>query len=90
MHIEMETKQLKSIRLGLTNKVDRSEIARKIYLTFPTHAFENDEETQFKLLNEIADFWRIPIYCIHAAGSAKIGFSPHKKQNLSQEYQTLI
>jgi hypothetical protein len=68
------------IEAGLKAKAAYSEIARKIFLTYPTAAFIGAEEQQYQVLNSIAHYFEIPITTIHVAGSAKTGRSFH--QNL--------
>lgn len=71
---------LDAIDAGLTAKRPYNEIARKVFLTYPTKAFVGDEERQFEILNEVSEYFRVPITCIHVAGSAKLGHSFHKKR----------
>ncbi len=69
---------MEAIRAGGVAKTSYNEIARKIFLTYPTHAFVGEEERQYKIYNEIANFFEISISSIHVVGSAKIGKSFHK------------
>ncbi|MDO9066833.1 MAG: hypothetical protein Q7W05_00025 [Deltaproteobacteria bacterium] len=69
---------LEAIDVGLAAKKPHNEIARKVFLTYPTKLFVGDEERQFEILNEVSEYFRVPITCIHAAGSAKLGHSIHK------------
>jgi len=69
---------LDAIDVGLDAHTPYHEIARKVYLTYPTKAFVGDEERQYEILNEISQFFRIPITCVQVAGSAKTGRSFHK------------
>ncbi|WP_112196528.1 hypothetical protein [Pseudomonas sp. LG1E9] len=69
---------MEAIRKGGEAKVSYNEIARKIFLTYPTHAFVGEEERQYKIYNEIANFFEVSISSIHVVGSAKIGKSFHK------------
>lgn len=68
-------KHIKSITSGVEQSQTPLEITRKIYLTYPTNALEGKEEEQFEILNEISDFFKIPIINIHVVGSAKLGCS---------------
>jgi hypothetical protein len=70
---------LDSIQSGLEAKKKHIEIARKIFLTHPTNAFRDKEEKQFEILNEVSDYFKIPITNIQVVGSSKIGQSFHKK-----------
>ncbi|WP_052193615.1 hypothetical protein [Pseudomonas sp. 11/12A] len=67
-----------AIKAGAEAKTSYTEIARKIFLTYPTHAFIGNEGRQYVVYNEIAIFFDVPIAAIHVAGSAKIGKSIHK------------
>jgi len=71
---------LKSIDEGLSNSRPHNEIVRKIYLTYPTMALVGNEERQFHILNEISEHFNIPIMNIQVVGSAKTGYSFHKKK----------
>ena len=70
---------LEAIDAGLAASRSYNEIARKVFLTYPTSAFIGHEERQYEILNDVASYFRVPITCIHVAGSAKIGHSIHKK-----------
>ena len=74
---------LEAIDAGLTANRPHNEIARKVFLTYPTKAFVGNEEKQFEILNEISEYCRVPITCIQVAGSAKLGRSIHKKTDFT-------
>jgi len=57
------------------------EIVRKVYLTYPTNAFIGFEDQQYELLNEIAQFFKVPITAVQVTGSAKLGRSLHQQTN---------
>jgi hypothetical protein len=69
---------IEAIDAGLTARKSHNEIARKVFLTYPTKVFIGDEERQFEILNEVSIYLRVPITCVHVAGSAKFGQSFHK------------
>jgi hypothetical protein len=69
---------LSAIRKGKSAGLSLSKIARKIYLTYPTHAFVGEEERQYVIVDSIADFFSVPINAVQVAGSAKTGHSFHK------------
>lgn len=69
---------LHAIRQGKKAGLTFNKIARKIYLTYPTHAFMGEEERQYIIFDEISEFLKVPISCIQVAGSAKTGHSFHK------------
>ncbi len=66
------------IKLGIENEKPSEEIAKKIFLSFPTYAFHEKLEAEFDIRNRISFFFSIPISSVQIAGSAKIGFSCHK------------
>ena len=70
---------LDAIEKGLSNKRPLNEIARKIYLSYPTFALVDKEEKQFEILDDISSHFSIPITSVQVAGSAKTGHSFHKK-----------
>ncbi|MXN30015.1 hypothetical protein [Delftia sp. CH05] len=75
---------LKAIDIGLSSGRNHNEIARKIFLTYPTKAFVGEEELQFEILNEVSEHFEIAITCIHVAGSAKLGHSIHKNRSFTR------
>lgn len=80
---------LEAISEGLKQGKPFHEIARKVFLTYPTKAFVGDEERQYKILNEIASRFDIPIHNIHICGSAKIGRSFHKRRDFAAKESDL-
>lgn len=70
---------IQAIEVGLQANASYNEIARKIYLTYPTKAFFGTEEQQYLILNSIAEKFGVPITTIQIAGSAKTGRSFHQK-----------
>lgn len=78
-----------SIEKGLTENKAHTEIVRKVFLTYPTMALIGDEERQFVILNEISNFFNIPISHIHVAGSAKTGHSFHQNRPFTTKVSDL-
>lgn len=70
---------LESIDEGLKANRPHSEIVRKIYLTYPTSVLVGNEERQFQILNEISEYFNVPIMNIQVVGSSKTGYSFHKR-----------
>lgn len=60
---------------------DREELARKIYLSYPTFALIEYKEEQFEILNSISRHFKIPITSVQVSGSAKIGYSLTEKKD---------
>ncbi|MFZ6657100.1 hypothetical protein [Undibacterium sp. TJN19] len=67
-----------AIQLGFKNENPLDQIARKIYVTYPSFVFEKNFELKFEIFNEIANRWNIPINQILITGSAHTGESFHK------------
>lgn len=59
----------------LQKNIGCSEIARKIYLSYPTAVFQDNLDDEFKIKNEISLFFKTPFRNIHVVGSAKTGES---------------
>ena len=74
---------LESIEEGLKAKRPHIEIVRKVYLTYPTHAFVDREEKQFEILNNISEYFHVPINNVQVIGSSKTGYSFHKKKKFN-------
>lgn len=72
-----------SIEIGLNEKKAYNEIARKVFLTYPTKALIGKEEKEYSILNEISIHFSIPIMSVQVAGSAKIGKSVHKQTDFA-------
>ena len=70
---------LEAIEEGLNTNRPHNEIARKIYLTYPTTVLVGNEERQFQIFNEISEYFNVPIMNIQIVGSSKTGYSFHKK-----------
>jgi hypothetical protein len=63
--------------------INYSEIARKIYLSYPTKAFSEKEDIQYEILNDIARYFHVPLRSVQIAGSAKTGRSFHKQMDFT-------
>jgi hypothetical protein len=72
---------IESIELGIKENKSYNEIARKVYLAYPTKALINDEERQYEIFNDISCHFSIPIMSIQVVGSAKVGKSFHKNRD---------
>ncbi|MFP1923909.1 hypothetical protein [Lonsdalea quercina] len=78
-----------SVKADFSKKISAYDIARKIYLTYPTYAFKNKYDLQFDILNGISKFLAISITSVHVAGSAKVGRSYHKGTEFCSEKSDL-
>lgn len=72
-----------NIKKRLESKVAHSEIAREIYLSYPTFSFFKYPEEEFSIKNGIAEQFDVDIFSIHFGGSAKTGESYHKPNKFS-------
>lgn len=72
---------IQGIEAGLASMTAHTDIARKIFLTYPTKAFLGAEEQQYQVVNAIAVHFDVPITSVQVAGSAKTGRSFHKKKD---------
>lgn len=64
------------------NKQSRTssrEMARKLYLSYPTCALSEDPETEYTIRNRFASLYTVPLAAVQIIGSAKTGFSLVKK-----------
>ena len=60
-------KSVDSIINGLKRKESYHVIARKFFLSFPTHAFFNREEVEFCILNDVSEYFQIPITAVQVS-----------------------
>lgn len=64
------------------NRLSRTtsrEMARKLYLSYPTCALADDPETEYAIRNRFAYLYSVPLSGVQIIGSAKTGFSLIKK-----------
>lgn len=80
---------IEAIDKSLSEKLPHIQIVRKIYLTYPTNALIDKEEKQFEILNEISQFFQIPINHIQVCGSSKTGKSFHKASSFTPKISDL-
>jgi hypothetical protein len=57
------------------------EIARKMFLLDPAFVFADDRILGFRILNGIAEKFRISLGCVKISGSSQIGFSAIKNRD---------
>lgn len=75
-----------AIREGLKKGEPIEQISRKLYLSYPTKVFIDNEEVEFQILNTISNFFNVPFPSVQVVGSAKTGFSyVNKREFLIQE-----
>jgi len=69
-----------AIRRDKESKVPKEVISRKIYLSYPTMVFNDEPDIEFEIINEISEELGVPFTSVQIVGSAKTGFSYHKKR----------
>ncbi|WP_411735613.1 hypothetical protein [Paenibacillus sp. M2] len=67
-----------TLKRDWNTEVSKEEIVRKLYICYPTKAFEGREEIGFHIFNEISNFFKVPFSAVHVVGSAKTGTSYFK------------
>lgn len=67
-----------TIEKSVEQGIPYNEIARKIYLTYPTKVFIGEEELQYEILKKICTHFDVPISSVQVVGSAKTGYSFHQ------------
>lgn len=65
------------------------EMARKLYLSYPTCALAEDPETEYAIRNRFALMYQVPLSSVQIIGSAKTGFSLIKKSNFTSKISDL-
>lgn len=69
------------MNVGIKQRLSNNEIARKIFLSYPTDIFKDKLDIEFDIRNRISIKFDIPIISIQVSGSAKTGYSYHKDKN---------
>jgi len=68
-------KSIEGIKSGLNLSDDSQTIARKLYLSYSTEIFKENEDAEFYIKNSISKEFDIPFSSIQIVGSSKTGFS---------------
>jgi hypothetical protein len=63
--------------------------ARKVYLSYPTYAFLEQPDIEYEIKERIRVHFGVGFHCIQVAGSAKTGYSFHKKSDFSYDSSDL-
>jgi hypothetical protein len=61
--------------------LNEHEIARKMFILDPAFVFKDNKILGFRILNSVAEKFRVPLACVKIAGSAQIGFSSTKNRD---------
>ena len=68
-------KPIEGIKSGLDKKDSPNVIARKIYLSYATEIFKDNEDKEFYIKDNISNKFEIPFSSIEVVGSSKTGLS---------------
>jgi hypothetical protein len=68
-------KAIQGIKTSLKNNESHTLIARKIYLSYSTEIFKDNEDKEFYIKDNISRQFEIPFSSIEVAGSSKTGIS---------------
>lgn len=60
-------------------KTNSGEMARKLFLSYPTCVFIDDHEVEFSIRDRVRKLYQVPLSSVQVIGSAKTGFSLVKK-----------
>ncbi len=68
-------KVIDNLKKGLAAGEDQNDLARKLFLSYQTAVFSNDEDLEYCIKNAIQRHLKIPFLSIQVVGSSKTGFS---------------
>lgn len=68
-----------SLKRGVSEGGASHDLARKVFLSYQSKAFEGREDIEYDIKEAIKSHFKIPFISIHVAGSAKTGFSFFKR-----------
>jgi hypothetical protein len=66
---------IETIRREWVSSEHRHDLARKIFISYPTKVFSGKEDIEFDIIDNISNFFNIPFSSIQVVGSAKTGYS---------------
>ncbi len=79
MQKKCDTHYEKAVKMRQEHQTD-NDIARKLFLCYPTHVFKDQEEVEFEIKDEISKHFNISILSVQFCGSAKFGYSYHNSR----------
>jgi len=65
----------KNLADNRSKNTNSGEMARKLFLSYPTCAFVDDHEVEFAIRDRVRKLYQIPLSAVQVIGSAKTGFS---------------
>lgn len=75
----MHTRVIKSLKKGIEERESTNDLARKLFLSYKTVVFNDDEDLEYKIKNSIKQHLKVPFTSIQVTGSSKTGFSFFKR-----------
>lgn len=63
------------LKQDISNHKSHNDISKKIFLSYKTAVFKDDQETEYKIKSSIEDRLKTPFSSIQVTGSSKTGFS---------------
>tara|TARA_R100000656_G_scaffold124050_1_gene101384 strand:- start:2769 stop:3377 length:609 start_codon:yes stop_codon:yes gene_type:complete len=75
---------IESLKKGIENNERNIDIARKIFLSYQSHAFKNSQDIEYEIKNSIKNHLKVPFLSVQVTGSAKTGFSFFKHTLFTQ------
>lgn len=63
------------LKKDIGNHINHNELSRKIFLSYKTAVFKDDQETEYKIKSSIQERLKTPFSSIQVTGSSKTGFS---------------
>jgi hypothetical protein len=79
----------KNLAENRTSRTTSREMARKLYLSYPTCVLAEDPETEYSIRNRFALLYNIPLASVQIIGSAKTGFSLIKNSEFQPQTSDL-
>jgi hypothetical protein len=64
-----------NLRDNKSKRTSPKEMARKLYLSFPTCNVATEPEVEYEIRNKYANSYDVPLSCVQLIGSGKTGFS---------------
>lgn len=72
------------IKRGIEAGEASNDLARKVFLSYQTTVFKNNEDIEFKIKDAIKNHLKVPFLSIQVAGSAKTGVSFFNKTKFTE------
>lgn len=63
------------LKSGISTHISHNDLSRKVFLSYKTAVFKDDQETEYKIKSSIQDRLKTPFSSIQVTGSSKTGFS---------------